>query len=442
MQLPAPDGGVRDRTDRVLLAAGALIVCAFGAMAWFQARPGEPAFMAALAVATIGYLIALARVARRPSLSRRALGLCLVIALAGRGALLMLPDDQAGDARRYVWDARVQRAGLDPYTARPNDARLSALHTDLTRRVHAPWLPTIYPPVAQLYFRLVTSVNESILAFRVAAVICDVLIALTLAATLTAIGRPLAWILVYAWHPLMPLETAAGGHVDVVGVLALVVSSSALIRGRTAVAALAFTAAVLVKLLPIVLVPLYWRRVRVRDALLASALAGAAVLVVTGGPLPIGSLGAFVDRFRFNGPIFAALEHIAPARAVAAAAVLLGLVVATWLRTRRPVHAPEAWAWPMGGALLAAPMVTPWYLLWLTPFLSSRAALPLLVWSLSVLAVYRVWYLRSLGESWTVPAPLLWLEFGAVAAAVAWLAARPALRRMASHARRKKEPWR
>ncbi|MPY89474.1 MAG: hypothetical protein GEU99_16295 [Luteitalea sp.] len=169
----ASGAGAGERVDLVLLGAGALIVCAFGAMAWLHARPGEPAFMAALALASVGYVIALARLARRPSVSRRTLFLCLVLAFAGRAALLTLPDDQGGDARRYVWDARVQRAGLSPYYARPNDPTLSGLHTDLTRGVHAPWLPTIYPPVAQLYFRVVASVDESIRAFRVAAVFLE-----------------------------------------------------------------------------------------------------------------------------------------------------------------------------------------------------------------------------------------------------------------------------
>jgi alpha-1,6-mannosyltransferase len=412
---------VSQGADRLLVGAGVLISCALGAMAWLQARPGEPAFMIPVGVASVGYLVAIVRIVGGPDVSRRTLYVCLALALTGRVALLALPEGQGGDSIRYVWDARVQRAGLDPYRARPNDPAFSGLHTDLTRRVHAPWLPTVYPPVAQLYFRVVTSVDESIHAFRVAAVVCDALIAVTLMAVLAAVGRPLAWVLLYAWHPLMPIESAGGAHLDFVGVLALVVSWLALMRGRTAIAAMTFAAAVLVKLLPLMLVPLYWRRIRGRDALLASALAVAATLMVTGGRLPIGSLGAFVDRFRFNSPIFAALEQLAHPRIAAAVAVIVGLAIAAWLRTRRSVQEPDAWGWPMAGALLAAPMICPWYLVWLTPFLWSRWSVPFLAWSLSVLAVYPVWYLRSLGGSWIVPTPLLVIEYGVVAVAMLWL---------------------
>lgn len=146
------------------------------------------------------------------------------------------------------------------------------------------------------------------------------------------------------------------------------------------------------------------------------------MLMVTGGRLPIGSLGAFVDRFRFNSPIFTLLEQLAHPRIAAALAVIVGLAIAAWLRTRRSIQAPETWGWPMAGALLAAPMICPWYLVWLTPFLWNRWSAPLLAWSLSVLAVYLVWYLRSLDGSWIVPVPLLTLEYGAVAVAALWLA--------------------
>ncbi|MPZ19061.1 MAG: hypothetical protein GEV06_14275 [Luteitalea sp.] len=57
--------------------------------------------------------------------------------------MLALPEGQGGDAIRYVWDARVQRAGLDPYRARPNDPALSGLHSDLVwylRSLDGSWI--------------------------------------------------------------------------------------------------------------------------------------------------------------------------------------------------------------------------------------------------------------------------------------------------------------
>ena len=67
---------------------------------------------------------------------------------------------------------------------------------------------------------------------------------------------------------------AGSGHIDIVGVLLLLVSAAALGRRWRAIAAVAFGLAVAVKFLPIVLLPLYWKRVRIRDGALAAAVVG------------------------------------------------------------------------------------------------------------------------------------------------------------------------
>ncbi len=278
---------------------------------------------------------------------------------------------------------------------------------------------TIYPPVAQIYFLVVTAVHESITAFRVAALMADLAIMAMLACILQTTGRPIGWTLLYAWHPLIPVEGASGAHLDFAGVLLLLLSWLALIRGRSTYAALAFAAAVLVKPLPIVLAPLYWRRIGVRDAVLAAILAGAATAWIARGSLPLGSMGAFVDGFRFNGPLFVVLQGAAPARHIAAGAILAGLLAATYLRRTRDIAGPEAWAWPMALALLASPVIYPWYLIWLVPFTIGRLSAPVRVWTLSMLAIYPTWHLRTLGDPLAVPPALLFVEFGVPLAAAA-----------------------
>ena len=106
-----------------------------------------------------------------------------------------------------------------------------------------------------------------------------------------------------------------------------------------------------------------------------------------------------------------------------AVAMLYGAVcllgVAAWMRYRRGADDPAAWAWPMAISLAAAPVIYPWYLLYFTPFLFTRAAMPLLVWTYSVIPVYIVWHLSKFGHRWFVPAPVVWVEFGVVVLALA-----------------------
>jgi len=221
------------------------------------------------------------------------------------------------------------------------------------------------------------------------------------------------------------MNVAGSGHIDIVGVLLLLVSVAALVRRWRALAALAFGLAVSVKLLPIVLLPLYWRRVRMRDAALAAIVVGLLYApFFNHGRIPIGSLGTYVQRFRFNDPVFATLERLAAPQLVAGLAVLVGFLAAIWMRSKTPAWSSDAFAWPMAASLLCAPVVYPWYMLWLLPFLRSASTVPIMVWTLSIIPTYYVWHLRTVGRPWSVPGWIMMLEYGSVAAAAAIIALR------------------
>ena len=233
-------------------------------------------------------------------------------------------------------------------------------------------------------------------------------------------------VLAYAWNPLLAIEVAGSGHIDIVGALLLVVSAAALVRRWRATAAVALGLAIAVKFLPVVLLPLYWKRVRIRDAALAAAVVGLLyVPFLNHGRIPIGSLGTYVQSFRFNGPVFAALDQVAPPQLLAGLAVLVGLVTATWLRSAAPEWSPDEFAWPMAASLLCAPVVFPWYLLWLLPFLTSASTLLIIIWTVSIIPTYVQWHLRALGRPWgALPGWVMLLEYGCVAIAAAIIALR------------------
>jgi alpha-1,6-mannosyltransferase len=187
----------------------------------------------------------------------------------------------------------------------------------------------------------------------------------------------------------------------------------------------AFGLAVAVKLLPIILLPLYWKRVRIRDAALAAAVVGLLyVPFLNHGRIPIGSLGTYVQSYRFNGPVFAMLERVAAPQLLAGLAVLVGLLTAIWMRRRSAECSADAFAWPMAASLLCAPVVYPWYLLWVLPFVRSAATLPIIIWTVSIIPTYYVWHLRTLGLPWVLPGWIMLLEYGLVGMAAAFIALR------------------
>jgi alpha-1,6-mannosyltransferase len=388
-----------------------LIICArkFGGAG--EAFPVTP-----LLIAGGAYLLAIREFFCTPNFPKHVIVLGLALAAAWHIAFLAIPTGSDDDVRRYVWDGRLQRLGYNPYVVVPGDPAFASLHTPETRALNNQDLPSIYPPAAQLFFRAVTAVHESLFAMRVAFAICDVVIVFVLLDVLRNTGQGAHWILAYAWHPLLATEVVGSGHIDIMGVLLLVVSFAALIRRSRAIAAVAFALAVAVKFLPIVLLPLYWRRIRIRDALLAAIVF--AILYIPfldHGRIPIGSLGAYVQGFGFNAPVFAVLRRVAAPQIVAGLAVLVGLLIALWFRTKLQSWSAEAFAWPMAASLLCAPAVFPWYLLWLLPFVRSVSTLPLIIWTVSIIPTYIVWHLRTLGHPFVLPGWIMLLEYGAVA---------------------------
>ena len=162
-----------------------------------------------------------------------------------------------------------------------------------------------------------------------------------------------------------------------------------------------------------------------RDAALAAIVVGLLYApFFHHGRLPIGSLGTYVQRFRFNDPVFATLERVAAPQLVAGLAVLVGFLTAIWMRSKAAEGSAGAFAWPMTASLFCAPVVYPWYLLWMLPFLRSTSTLPILVWTLSILPTYYVWHLRTVGRPWFVPDWIVLLEYGSVAVAAAMIALR------------------
>src|SRR5437870_3024647 len=415
--------------SRRLYGLGAILLVALTICSRYFSRMGEPSFFIPLAVAGVAYLLAIRELLSTPEFPKRVIVFGLALSALWQVQFLRTPPGLDDDIHRYVWDGRVQRLGYNPYIVVPSDAALASLHTSETRTLNNPEVPSPYPPGAQLFFRAVAAIHESTFALKVAFVVCDLAIVFVLLDILRCTRYGEHWALAYAWHPLLAIEVAGSGHIDIVGALLLVVSAAALVRRWRGTAAVALGIAIAVKLLPVVLLPLYWKRVRIRDAALAVVVVGLLyVPFLHHGRIPIGSLGTYVQTFRFNGPVFAALDQVARPQLLAGLAVLVGLATATLftrasLRTAAREWSPDVFAWPMAACLLCAPVIFPWYLLWLLPFLTSASTLLLTIWTVSIIPTYAQWHLRTLGRPWgALPGWVMLLEYGCVAIAAAIIA--------------------
>jgi alpha-1,6-mannosyltransferase len=407
----------------VIICSGAAYLAAMIVLVATEALLGTVIFFACAAVAVAAFAAILAIAWRADKPPRQLFAIAMLFALAFRVPLAVPPVNADNDMIRYLWDGRVQKLGINPYAVLPADPALAATHTDETRNMPSARHRSPYPPAAQLFFRMVVTLHDSSRAMKLALIVCDLLTILVLWRWLAVTGRSEWLTLAYAWNPLVVLEVAHSGHIDALGALWILGSAFWMARGRSMLATVGFVLAISTKLLPIVLVPLFWKRITVRDGLV-----GAALLVLLYVPFAAGGTDVLfgiqnvVQHIRFNGPIFRGLMMATSPEVAARIAVALGLLTAIWCRWKLRADEPAAWAWPMAVAIACAPVIYPWYLLYLTPFLLVPAVLPIIVWTCSILMAYVVWEQARLGGRWVVPVPVLLAEYLSVLVAAAWTA--------------------
>lgn len=198
----------------------------------------------------------------RARASRSMLIVVLVFAALFRLSILFVPPRLSDDIYRYIWDGRVQAAGINPYRYIPAEEPLKPLRDEtiypkINRRDYA---RTIYPPVAQMFYFTVTRFGETVTTMKAAIVACELITVLALMSLLASFGWPRHRVLVYAWHPLLIWETAGSGHVEAVALALVALALVARRKNWDALTGLALGMATLVKLTPIVLFPALYKR--------------------------------------------------------------------------------------------------------------------------------------------------------------------------------------
>ena len=368
----------------VLLATGFLVAHAgLVASTFFEDRPPSFACKALeVALYLVASLVVLRDRAADPASARRATVFIVATAIVLRLMLLFAPPDST-DINRYVWDGRVQAAGINPYVYVPADPALKFLRDDeiYPEINRADYAATIYPPLAQIVFLAVTRVSESLLAMKAAIVLWERVGVWAVMRLLRARGLPARRVLLYAWHPLPIWEFAGSGHVDAIALACVALALLAAARGRPALAGIALGGAALVKFFPVVIGPALYRRWDWRFPLAGLATiillylpyvgAGGAVFGFLGGYSEEEGLsdGSGIYLWLLGGrlmPLPAPLFHLFPP----AAALLLGTLGLRVL-WRRGGGGPD-----VAAALLLAEGLTaltsphyPWYSAWLVPFL-------------------------------------------------------------------------
>jgi hypothetical protein len=339
---------------------------------WAAVEAAWPLLVATCFAAGMGLVL----LWRRDALSMTAvLGSAVVLRLAFLPLLPGLTDD----AFRYLWDGLLHWDGVNPYRYVPSDPALQGRqHSVLFDRMNSPDYYSIYPPLSQLVFAAGALWHDAwgggwLPAYYALKVL---LVGAELAGLglLSRMGEARA-VLLYAWNPLVLLETAGQGHTEALVVPLLLLSVWAVRAHRAALASVAVAAAGAVKLYPLFLGPLLLRRFGWRavwPGALLGGLLGAPYAAAYVLPHVATSIDLFARLFEFNaGPYYLAKYALWLATGsdwsktlgpLFRWAFLAGLPVLYVVEARWDWSFRRAALWGVGGLFVMSTTVHPWYL--------------------------------------------------------------------------------
>jgi alpha-1,6-mannosyltransferase len=338
------------------------------------------------------YLLSVGLVWNRRT-SWHALAVILAVAALLRLPVVWAPPYLSSDIHRYVWDGRVEGAGINPYRYVPADPHLAALRdNEIFPHINrAQYAPTIYPPIAEGIFLAVTRLSQSAAAMKAAMVGFEVVTVVVLLRLLANAGLPSGHVLVYAWHPLPVWEFAGSGHIDAALIAFVALALWSRRRGRPWLAGLALAGAALAKLYPAVLLPALYAR---REWRVPIAFAAAVILCylpfIGAGSGVLGFLPGYVkeEGFTANGAgffLWNLLQIFPPLSALPTLCYIAGAVTVLAALAAFVVFTDDAPADRFAGAALLAGtfmlLLSPhyaWYFAWLIIFACFAPYLSLL----------------------------------------------------------------
>lgn len=335
----------------------------------------------------------------------------IILGLALVARLLLLPYPASDDVNRYLWEGGLVLAGESPY-AGPADLAPPEHRDAFWAAMNNKDKLTAYPPLAQLVFAAAVAVAHDPLAMKLLFVFAEMASLMLLAGMLRRRALPVAHLALVAFNPVLLLGMAAEGHFDALFVLATLAALDARERRRDRSAWVWLAAAVQIKIVAVLLVPLFLRKRGWR-----TAWAFLPLLVLPALPfandLPNLARGilAFGTGARYNG-FLDAIVLGAVGSPAAAAAIGYGLL-ALWtaLVTLRVEDDARGAFFVLGGLIVLAPVTHYWYLSWIVPFL---ALVPQPAWLLltGLQAFYfTAWMEEAVTGIWHQPAWVWWAEW-------------------------------
>lgn len=328
-------------------------------------------FWIPFATAFILYTVAVVHLVRADAPpGRNTLWFILAAAIFCRVVLQFSPPTLSDDIYRYLWDARMQFQGINPYSYAPDNDEIAHLRDEYHEGINNKDVPTVYPPMMQAAFMGAAYLWYRPASMKLLFTLCDVGVIILTILMLRRRNLPRERVLIYAWNPLVLVEIAGSGHNDSLPVFLMLAALLALDGLRPAQAVVWLALSMLAKWFTAMLVPIFYKKIRrVWPFWLLPFLLLAGYLPYLGaGPDLFSGLLVYGDKWRFNDSLFSVFFYLTDS--LNASKIIAALLFAALVAYCASITDPFRSAFVLlGGFLVLTPTVQPWYLVWIIPFL-------------------------------------------------------------------------
>lgn len=312
------------------------------------------------------------RAERASSVTNRGLlTVILVGAILFRLTLLFSPPSLSDDLYRYVWDGRMQNAGINPYVYPPNAPEIASLRDKYYDGVNNKPISTIYPPLTEMAFRFVDVLWHSPYAMKVFFALCGLGILWLVFGLLRQLNLPKSRVLIYAWNPLVLVEVAGSGHSDPLAAVLLLAALLAVVKRKPAGAMILLALSFVAKFFSVVLIPVFFQSIRRIRLLFLFPLVVVFFYLpyATAGKQLFHGLLVYSDKWRFNDSLFTLFLYLTGSLAYSKVLIGVLFLLIILIRYVQPPDPIKTAYVLIGAYLLLTPTFQPWYMAWIIPFL-------------------------------------------------------------------------
>jgi alpha-1,6-mannosyltransferase len=249
------------------------------------------------------------------------LGDVIQMAIVVRLAVAFIPPQLSDDIYRFIWDGQLIVHHQNPLLTTPDNLlpllKDNAVYfTHLHSKINHPQFYTCYPPLMQLVFWMSAqlggySIVANTIILKLIIAITDSIAVILLARLLKQLQLPVMLVILYAFNPAVIIEGTGNAHFEVMQVCFMIAAVYCSTQNKLISAAGFWGLAVITKLLPLVLLPLWIKKWGWKKGILFSLIStGIAVLsfmpfISLDSLNGFGqSLGLYFQNFEFNASVY------------------------------------------------------------------------------------------------------------------------------------------